>query len=133
MKRMKREYNDFDDTIGKPHTVFCPNCQQWLPVKRTIHSCYDYHEHCKQDPTPINPIGTIVTNGQLCQLLEKEAKLYLKDVEKSIKRNYHMFSFRGKVNKKMAIAVLVDYINNVANRQGGDLGLMEQHLTVKKN
>ena len=131
MKKQKRNYDDFDDTIGKPHKIFCPNCQQWLPAGRTIHTCYDYHANCKQDPTLINIDKTILTRGQLCKLLEDEAKLYLKDIESSIKRNYHLFSFRGKVNKKLAIAVLVDYINNVAAGQGGDLGLMEKHLIGK--
>ena len=121
-------YNDFDDTINEKKRVFCPNCQQWLPVSNTIHTCYSYHAHQIEDPTPVG-----MTKGQLCQLLENEAKLYLKDIQASIKRNGHMFSFKGKVDKKQALAILVDYINNVACGQGLDLGLLEKHLIEKKN
>ena len=126
----RREYNDFDDTIGKPHRIFCPNCQQWLPAGNTIHTCYDYHAmQINEDRRPLSEKP--MTKGQFCQDLEIWARSYLNDMDASIKRNKHMFSFRGKVNKKMAIAILVDYINHIAAELCGDLGLMERHLTGK--
>jgi len=128
MKREKRMYNDFDDTINEKKRVFCTNCQQWLPLSNTVHTCYSFHD---SQIARFESVPTGMTKGQLCQLLEDEAKVYLKDINASIKRNGHMFSFRGKIDKQQAIATLVDYINTVASGQGLDLGLLEKHLTTK--
>jgi len=69
------------------------------------------------------------TKGQLCQFLEDEAKLYLKDVQESIIRNKHMHEFKGKkIDIKLVEAVLVGYINNIASGQGMDLGLYTHYL-----
>ncbi|MFC1453672.1 hypothetical protein ACFLQL_00645 [Verrucomicrobiota bacterium] len=128
-KQQKRKYNDFLADVGKKQKrVFCTSCQQWVPTSNSIHSCYDFHSGQVKYAEAVKPM----TKGELCQLLEDEAKLYLKVIDMSIKRNGHMYSFKGKVNKKLAVAVLVDYINYIAGGQGLDLGLLEEHLIGKK-
>jgi hypothetical protein len=108
-----------------------------------------YIKENKKEITPIEVVSTpskttqtktqtkienkdhIMTKGDMCQLLEDDAIDYLKTAQTSMERNEHMHSFRGKYNKKFATAVLVNYINYVANGQGMDLGLQEKHLLAE--
>lgn len=78
----------------------------------------------------------MMTKKGLLNLLEKEAKEYRKETLVSIKRNNRMNNLTAadfkkigtKTFKRLADAVLVDFINYVAAGQGIDLGLYTKHL-----
>jgi hypothetical protein len=77
-------------------------------------------------------------NRDLFALLEAEAKEYRKRALRSIARNRHMNSLTrrniGKLKKHKKLfertkdALLVDFINHIARRRGGDRGLCVKYL-----
>lgn len=76
--------------------------------------------------------GPPFTRGDLCYLLEREARDYRLEAISGIKRNSHMNDLRDYPSQDKAQnlidALLVDFINVVANGQGLDLGLKVEHL-----
>jgi hypothetical protein len=81
----------------------------------------------KSQPNPM-------TRGELCKLLEKEAKKYIGDgVAASLKRNKHMHEWRQKkIPEHLIDALLVDFINHVAAGQGLDYALYTKDLKMKR-
>ncbi len=82
-----------------------------------------------------------MTKKDLLNLLEKEAKEYRKGALHSVKRNVRMNNLTAadlkkigkemKFCKRLADALLVDFINYVAAGQDVDLGLYTKHLKKK--
>ena len=74
-----------------------------------------------------------MTNVELCKILESDAKRYRLTAKKSIKRNRHMNNCRyPKASQNFIDALLVDFINFIAQRQGLDLGLYTKDLKGKR-
>ncbi len=79
-----------------------------------------------------------MTNGELLDLLERVATEYRADIRASIRRNTHLNDLTKTDLKqidhdpvffqRVADAVLVDFINQVARGRGGDLGLKTGHI-----
>lgn len=65
----------------------------------------------------------------LLKMLEENAKEYRKDAFSSIRRNNHMNKATGQdIDQRDIDALLVDFVNFVAMRQGVDLGLYTKDL-----
>jgi hypothetical protein len=74
-----------------------------------------------------------MTNGELLDLLESEARLYRKGARSSVRRNQHQNEVKVfGVRQEMVDALLVDFINFIAVGMGGDLGLTSKHLRKRK-
>ena len=71
-----------------------------------------------------------MTGIELLTLLKKCADDYSKDAKKSIARNDHMNDIKidETIEQKVIDAVLVDYINYIAARNGIDYGLYTSDL-----
>ena len=71
-----------------------------------------------------------MTNQELFQLLEERATEYRLQCAESINRNKHMNGGQGKIFiSQVAIdAILTDYINFIAAKNGCDLGLYVKDL-----
>jgi len=79
---------------------------------------------------PDGEYDNILTKGKLCKLLENCLNDYRKQgVLKSIKQNKHMNNYNGeRISQNTIDAILVDFINYIAQEQGLDLGLYTKHL-----
>jgi len=75
-----------------------------------------------------------MTNGELMQLLDDAAVDYVKDTE-SIYRNSHMNDIipGEKFPQKVIDAVVVDFVNFVCMRLGGDYGMYTKDLRKTRN
>ena len=74
-----------------------------------------------------------MTIGELCKLLETDAKRYRLTAKQSIQRNHHMNTCRYPIASQNFIdALLVDFINFIAQRQGLDLGLYTKDLREER-
>ena len=71
----------------------------------------------------------------LCKLLESSAKDYRLDCNDSVNNNCHMNELNVKqcIDQRNIDAILVDFINFIANEQGIDLGLYVKDLKGERN
>lgn len=74
-----------------------------------------------------------MTNGELLSFLEKRAIEYREGALSSIRRNRHMNEHTGAdIAQEDVDALLVDFINFIASRMGGDYGLRSEHIKEKE-
>lgn len=76
----------------------------------------------------------MMTNGELFNMLEVYAAEYAPKAIESITRNCHMNNYRGEqVSRNTIDALIVDFINFIAYKKGGDLGLYTKDLYSNTN
>jgi len=74
-----------------------------------------------------------MTRGELIKFVVACAKLYVDDAKASIKRNTHMnFYDNEPVAQSTIDALIVDFVNFIATKQGLDWGLYTKDLRKDK-
>ena len=65
-----------------------------------------------------------MTKIEMLEMLKSQAKTYVKDGVKSVKRNEHMNELGNEtLSQNQLEAVIVDFINSIGVSQGVDYGL----------